>query len=97
LKIIKEGNFEHVFPIEIKCEKVVDKYGFSYGEEKDFCGSELEITAEDIKKHEWSKYPDYKGADYGVVCPVCGRFIAIDTDKIPKNVLDNAPSIRLNT
>lgn len=82
--------------MKIKCKRVVDEYGFAYGKENDFCGSELEIDAEDIKQHKWDKYPDYNGTDYGVICPVCNQFIAIDKDKIPKSVLENAKEIRLN-
>lgn len=82
--------------MKIKCKRVVDEYGFAYGKENDFCGSELEIDVEDIKKHKWDKYPDYSGTDYGVICPICNQFIAIDKDKIPKIVLENAKEIRLN-
>lgn len=95
MKVIKENNYSDVFPMQIKCKRVVDKYGFAYGKEKDFCGSELEVDAEDIKKHGWDKYPDYSGTDYGVVCPVCGQFVVIDKNKIPKTVLNNAEEIRL--
>lgn len=97
MKIIKENKFPSIFPMQIKCKINIDTYGFSYGRAKDFCDSEIEINAEDIKKHKWSKYPDYKGTDYGVVCPVCGQFIVIDKNKIPKSVLSNADEIYLNT
>lgn len=97
MKVITENKFSNIFPMQIKCKRVVDEYGFSYGQEKDFCGSELEIVAEDIKKHKWFKYPDYKGADYGVVCPICEKFIVIDEKEIPKKILDNAEEVRLNT
>lgn len=54
MKVIKENKkFENVFPMRIKCQIMVDEYGYSYGKEVDFCGSELEIEAEDIKKHHW--------------------------------------------
>ena len=53
MKIIKRGNFSNVFPMKVKCECIKDKYGFAYGKSKDFCGSELEITEEDIAKREW--------------------------------------------
>lgn len=96
MKVIRENNFTNVFPMQVKCKKVVDTYGFAYGKEKDFCGSELEIDAEDIKKHKWFKYPDYKGTDYGVICPVCGEFIVIDNDKIPSKILKDAEEIFLN-
>lgn len=98
MKVIKENNFLNVFPMQIKCKRVTDEYGFAYGKEIDFCGSELEVGVEDIKKHKWFKYPDYKGIDYGVVCPICGKFIVINKKEIPKKILDNAEEIiRLNT
>ena len=43
MKVLKTGNFNDLFPLIVKCERVVDKYGFSYGNDKDFCGSELEV------------------------------------------------------
>lgn len=95
MKVIKKDNYSNVFPMQIKCKRVVDMYGFSYGKENDFCGSELEVDAEDIKKHGWFKYPNYEGTDYGVVCPVCGQFIVIDKKKIPKTVLNDAKEIVL--
>jgi hypothetical protein len=96
MKVIEEGNYRNPFPMIVECEKVVDKYGYSYGDAKDFCGSKIEIEKEDIKKHKWYKYPYYEGIDYGFVCPVCGKFIAVDEDKIPKKILDEAEEIRLN-
>lgn len=96
MKVIKENNFTNVFPMKIKCKQVIDMYGFSYGKENDFCGSELEIVATDIKKHNWDKYPDYSGTDYGVICPVCGKFVVVNENKIPKKILSNAKEIRLN-
>lgn len=93
MKVIKKGNYNNVFPMKIVCHQVVDKYGFAYGKANDFCGSELEIEAEDIKKHKWDKYPDYSGTDYGVACPVCGKFIVVDTSEIPIQVLNDAEEI----
>lgn len=93
MKVIKENKFSNIFPMRIICKRVQDEYGFSYGNEKDFCGSELEVNADDIKKHKWFKYPDYEGVDYGVRCPVCGKFIIVDKNKIPDNVLDNAEEL----
>lgn len=96
MKIIKNNKkFENVFPMRITCRRVVDECGYSYGKETDFCGSELEIEAEDIKKHPWEKYPDDSGTDFGVVCPVCNQFVVVDREKLPKLVLNNAESIRL--
>ena len=93
MKVIKKNNYNNVFPMKIVCHQVADKYEFVYGKENDFCGSELEIEAEDIKKHKWDKYPDYSGTNYGVVCPVCGEFIPIDICKIPARILNDAEEI----
>ena len=95
MKVLKENNFTGIFPMKITCKRFVDEYGFAYGKKEDFCGSELEIDSNDIKKHKWSKYPDYSGTDYGVICPVCGQFISIDKNKIPKYVIENAEEIRI--
>lgn len=95
MKVIEEGNYENVFPMTVECRRVVDQYGFAYGDSKDFCGSKIEIEMEDIKKHGWSKYPNYEGTDYGFICPVCGKFIAVDKKKIPKKVLDEAEEISI--
>lgn len=97
MKIVNENNSYDMFPMLVFCRRVADTYGFAYGEEKDFCGSKLEIEAEDIKKHKWFKYPDYEGIDYGVICPVCGKFIVVDRNEIPNRILINAEEIRLNT
>ena len=83
MKILKRGDD---WKLVVKCERVTDAYGFAYGNEADFCGSELEIEASDIRKHPWHKYPDYSGVDYGVRCPVCGNFIAVKEKLIPVNV-----------
>lgn len=95
MKVIKENNFTDIFPIKVTCKRVTDEYGFAYGKKEDFCGSELEIMADDIKKHKWSKYPDYSGIDYGVICPVCGQFISINENKIPKYVIERAEEISI--
>lgn len=95
MKIIKENSkFENVFPMRITCKQVKDRYGFTYGDVVDFCGSELEVEAEDIKKHNWDKYPCYSGTDYIVVCPVCKQFILIDEKLLPQKVKDNAEAVR---
>lgn len=49
MKIIKKNNFSGIFPMKIACKRVVDEYGFAYGKREDFCGSELEVDADDIK------------------------------------------------
>lgn len=96
MKVIEENRSFGVFPMQIECKRVTDKYGFSYGKENDFCGSKLEIEASDIKAHDWEKYPDYKGTDYGVICPVCGQFVMIDAKNVPESVAKTAEKIRLN-
>lgn len=95
MKIIKAGNIANKFPMIVACARVVDEYGFAYGEELDFCGTELEIEASDVRKHPWFKYPNYEGVDYGVICPVCGQFIAIDPQLISTHVKKTAVEVRL--
>lgn len=96
MKVIKENHSFGVFPMNIVCQKVEDEYGFAYGKKHDFCGSELEITAEDIMVHYWTKYPDYQGKDYGVKCPICGQFIVINPYIIPELVKNSAKEIKLS-
>lgn len=96
MKVVNMNKFANIFPMRIICKRIVDEYGYAYGQTKDFCGSELEIEAEDVKKHKWFKYPNYEGVDYGVVCPVCKNFIAMDKTKIPSIILNNAEEIYLN-
>ena len=97
MKVIKVNNFTDVFPLRITCKRVIDKYCFSYGHEKDFCGSELEVDATDIKKHNWFKYPCFNGTDYGVICPICGNFIPVNVNEIPSKVRKEAEEISLNS
>lgn len=94
MKVLKE-NHGNVFPMEIECKYVADQYGFGNGNPPDFCHSILEVEESDIKKHPWFKYPDYEGTDYGVICPVCGNFVAIDEKKLPKLVKEKAEKISL--
>ena len=97
MKIIKNNKTRSdIFPMRIYCERVEDEYGFAYGDIIDFCGSELEIEASDIRKHSWEKYPDYKGVDYGVKCPVCGKFIVVDKHCIPQYIQKNAIEVSVN-
>lgn len=96
MRVLEKKNFEHVFPMVIECKQVIDEYGYSYGNKADFCGSKLEIEAEDIKKHPWAKYPDYSGIDYGVICPVCGKFVVVNSEDLPQSVMKNAEEIRLD-
>lgn len=95
MRIIEEGNYGNVFPMTVECKRVVDRYGFEYGDAKDFCGSKIEIEMEDIKKHEWFKYPNYEGTDYGFICPKCGKFVVVEEHKIPKKVLEEADEISI--
>ncbi len=91
------GESEHpVFPMKVKCRRVVDIYGFAYGKAVDFCGKMLEVDEEDVKKHKWFKYPDYTGTDYGVICPVCKKFVVIDKNQIPGYVKEKAEEIFLS-
>ena len=94
MKIKEEMSFG-IFPMDIICKRVEDEYGFAYGDKNDFCCSKLEIEAEDIVAHDWSKYPDYKGTDYGVKCPKCGQFIVINKNILPKSIKDAAPKVQL--
>ena len=97
MKIIKNNEkFDNVFPMTITCTCVADKYGFTYGSAVDFCGSELEIEAADIRRRDWQKYPDFSGTDYGVICPVCGNFVVIDRDNLPRKIKDEAPNAKSN-
>lgn len=95
MEIIKRGNYGSVFPMEVTCKKVTDKYGFGYGKAADFCGSILKIDAEDVYKHSWSKYPNYSGVDYIVMCPVCGKFIVLDEEVLPDRVKHSAREFTL--
>ena len=96
MRIIEEGNYGNFFPMIVECKRVVDRYGFDYGSPQDFCGSKIEIEMEDIKKHKWAKYPDYKGTDYGFICPKCGKFVVIEEHKIPKKVLKEIEEISID-
>lgn len=94
MKVLGEPT-NSVFPMQIVCRHQVDREGYSYGSKADFCGRPLEIEEGDVKKHPWSKYPDYHGVDYGIICPICRMFTTIDEDKLPKHVKENAKEIRL--
>ena len=95
MKVVEESHSFGVFPMQIVCQKVLDEHGFSYGKEHDFCGSKIEIEAEDIVAHDWDKYPDYHGTDFGVKCPICGQFIMIDREFVPESIMKSAKKIRL--
>ena len=34
MKVIEENRFSDIFPMKIKCKRVVDEYGFTYGKKK---------------------------------------------------------------
>ena len=96
MKII-ENNAKSNFPIQVTCKQVRDKYGYTYGDKNDFCGSILEIEASDIKKHPWEKYmAGDSGIDYGVICPVCGKFIMLDANTLNARVKQEAPEVRIH-
>lgn len=95
MKVVGEAS-NPVFPMRIKCQQVVDRQGYTYGNKIDFCGRELEIEESDVKKHKWFKYPNDSGTDYGVVCPCCHQFIMIPEDKLPKYVKEKAEEIFLS-
>lgn len=96
MKILRRGTYENVFPMEVVCRRVEDEYGFAYGSNRDFCGSVLSVDEKDIEKHKWFKYPEYSGVDYGVTCPVCGNFIVISEELLPRMVKDTANEVKLN-
>lgn len=50
MKVIEKAK-NSVFPMKVRCEHKVDRYGFSYGNKPDFCGWLLEIEESDVKKH----------------------------------------------
>ncbi len=82
--------------MRITCKQYLDKNGFGYGRKNDFCGSELEIEGSDIKKHYHFKYPDHQGTSYGVICPVCGQFVEIDSNILPMKIKNEAKEISIN-
>ena len=95
MKILVDNYTKDNFTLEIKCKQLIDKHGFCYGEAKDYCGSTLSIDAEDIRCHHWSGgYSAVNtGVSYVVVCPLCGEWIEIPSEKIPKRIRDNAREI----
>ena len=91
MKVLEERKIYGGFPLEMTCQQIVDENGYSYGKKADYCGSKLLVETGDIKKRTWSKYPDIRGIDYGVVCPICGSFTPIKEELIPTRVMDKAP------
>lgn len=80
------------FPRKVTCKRIFTIDGRSYGTDKDFCNSVLEIDIADIRKHYWGYTCGFRheeGVDYGVVCPICGAFILIE--HLPKGVREHAP------
>ena len=94
MKIIIKGDYNNDFPMKVVCRRITDEYGFGYGDDNDFCGSVLEVDAQDIKKHNWVD-EDHRGTDYGIICPVCGMFIPVEKHGIYKNILNNAEEIQI--
>ena len=83
MKIINDGTDR--FPIVVKCPNNENEYN-----------SFLEIWAEDIKKHKWSLYPGHYTVEYGVICPICGQFIAVSEDEISEQVREQAEEIQFD-
>ncbi len=82
MKIISEGHGED-WSLKIKCECVLDNFGFSYDSDKEHCGSILEIDKDDVMTREWFKYPDLEGTDYVVVCPKCQCCLYLNPSLLP--------------
>ena len=86
-------NYNNEFTLKVECKKrTCNKYGFIYGNDDDYCNSILEVSEKDIRVHSWSKkWPeDVNGLSYLVMCPLCGAWIEIPEDKLPKRVKKNA-------
>ena len=94
MKVIEKAK-NSVFPMKVRCEHKVDRYGFSYGNKPDFCGWLLEIEESDVKKHPWFRYPDDSGVDYGIICPVCHMFTPLDENMLPRHVKERAREVSL--
>ena len=77
MKILKEKK-----PLENWSEVVICTGGSWNQNGKVPCGSSLEINADDLLARNWSKYPNYSGTDYGVICPVCHCFTELKEDKL---------------
>lgn len=75
MKVLKQGNFEGVFPMEVMCGEGLDS-----DSAVDYCGSLLEVSAEDIIRT--SEDTDY----CGIICPICGQFTYIPSEEIPEIV-----------
>lgn len=93
MKIIEDNSQKNSFPRRVTCEFTRSPDGYYYDEGNDYCGSVLEIEASDIKKHEWQKYYE-KGTSYVVVCPLCGCWIELDPDTLPRAVKEKAEAIQ---
>ena len=91
MKILVD-NYNNEFTLKVECKKTYDEYGFTYGDDNDYCNSVLEVSEEDVRVHSWSKgWPDnISGDSYVIMCPLCGAWIEIPEDKLPKRVKENA-------
>ena len=93
MKII-EDNYNYVqFTRTIRCELWIDNSGSTYHSSNEYCESVLKIDATDVKKHNWANF-DEKGTSYVVVCPLCGCWIELDPDTLPRAVKENAEPIQ---
>lgn len=93
MKIIENNSGKNSFPRHVTCEFTRSPDGYYYDERNSYCGSVLEIEATDIRKHHWQKYYD-SGDSYVVVCPLCGCWIELDPNTLPKAVKEKAELIQ---
>lgn len=93
MKIIEDNYTTANFSRRITCEFARSPDGYYYDEGNNYCGSVLEIEASDVKRHNWAKY--YRaGTSYVVVCPLCGCWIELDPDTLPRVVKEKAEPIQ---
>ena len=83
MKVLSRGNYNN---------RKTSNCSYDYGKEIDYCGSDLEIDEYDIVVHDWSSC-GLQGRNYGIICPVCDKFIELDRSKIPEKILQNAKSV----
>jgi len=58
------------------------------------CYALWEITAADVRKRTHTDMSGVTDVYYGFVCPDCGCFTELDTNKIPSEVRNSAPVYR---
>lgn len=95
MKVLIDNYTYDNFSLKVQCKQTHDEHGYTYGDESEYCGSTLEVDAFDIKSHKWSKgWPETQtGTSYVVICPLCGSWIEIPAEKIPKQVREKACEI----